>query len=152
MGGCLIMVRPVKFKTPEEMQELIDNYFETCDNRKKEIVTKQGEVITVKMPAPYHITGLCLHLDITNETLNQYQLKDRFSEPITRAKKKCEAYAVDQLFEGNKGNKADFVLTNNFNWKNKTENINNNLDINSSNFNKDKIKEANKLLDELINT
>ena len=30
-------------------------------------------------------------------------------------------YAVDQLFEGQKGNKADFVLKNNFKWEDRTK-------------------------------
>lgn len=115
--------RPVIYKTAEEMSIKIDAYFDEAESRWRPMITKKGDLIRVPAPAPVHITGLCDYLDISNETLNQYQKKPEFSEPITRAKRKCEAYAVSQLFEGQKGNKADFVLKNNFkeNWQEKTQ-------------------------------
>ena len=111
--------KPPAFNSVQEMQEKIDSYFHKCENREVDFITKEGVKIKVKSPAPEHITGLCLHLKITNETLNQYQKKPEYSESILQAKKRCEAYAVNALFEGQRGNKADFVLVNNFksDWK-----------------------------------
>lgn len=106
--------RPRKFKSVEEMQEKIDAYFYEKENRMVDFLLKTGDMIQVKKPAPIHITGLCDYLEICNNTLNEYQALEEFSSSITRAKKRCEAYAVDQCFEGEKGNKADFVLKNNF--------------------------------------
>lgn len=110
-----------KYKTPEEMIVKIDAYFAKAEDRVRSIVTKKGDVVQIGVPAPVHVTGLCEFLEISNQTLNNYQEREGFFEPITRAKLKCEAHAVDQLFEGQKGNKADFVLQHNFGWKNRSE-------------------------------
>lgn len=111
--------RPRIYTDPKELDKDIEEYFNERQSRVRPMITKTGQVVEVPAPAPQHITGLCVHLDMTNETLNQYQKKPEFSESIIRAKKRCEEYAVDQLFEGQKGNKADFVLKNNFKWEDK---------------------------------
>jgi hypothetical protein len=111
--------RPPKFSCIDDMQKLIDDYFYKCDNRYKEIVTKSGELMSVLSPAPRHIQGLCVHLDISRETLNEYEKLPKFSDTVKRAKRKCESYAVDQCFEGNKGNKADFILRCGYGWVDK---------------------------------
>lgn len=121
--------RPKKFNNVSEMEVLIQQYFHKCATRLKPAMNKQGypmvseegTVIEVISPAPIHVTGLCEYLEISNETLNQYQEDPEFSESIARAKKRCESYAVDQLFEGKSGNKADFVLKNNFKWEDRTK-------------------------------
>jgi hypothetical protein len=118
--------RPPIYTSSEELKKSIDAYFLDCAKRKRAFITKDGSVVMIPSPAPIHITGLCAYLEISNDTLRNYEkLGDVdgqfFGSTIARAKKKCEMYAVDQLFEGNKGNKADFVLKNNFKWKDKTE-------------------------------
>lgn len=123
--------RPKKFSTVAELEKKINYYFKEKENAKKKILNiKTGKEYTIKEQAPIHITGLCDYLGISNETLNQYEKKEGFSEPITRAKLKCEAYLVDQCICGNKGNKADFVLKNNYSdrWKEKVD-VNNTGDI-----------------------
>lgn len=105
-----------------DLEADIAAYFLACENRTREMITKEGKVIAVKAPAPEHITGLCCFLGISDDTLLNYQKSDElFGSVIARAKKRCEQYAVNALFEGQKGNKADFVLQNNFKWKNKNE-------------------------------
>lgn len=111
--------RPRAFNTPEEMQVLLDEYFEIKKGHVKKVVLKNETVVEVPDPEPVHLAGVCAYLGITYETLNQYQKKEEFSEPITRAKLMCEEYAVNMCFKGN--NKADFVLQNNFKWRNRSE-------------------------------
>ena len=118
--------RPPVFESSLELATQIEAYFLHCENRTKPFITKTGKVVEVKAPAPLHITGLCCFLGISDDTLNNYQklgddeeTQQFFGSVIACAKKRCEQYAVDQLFEGNKGNKADFVLKNNFKWEDK---------------------------------
>ncbi len=112
--------RPRKFKCVEDIAELINDYFEKCENRFITKVDRSGEVIQVPSPAPRHIQGLCVHLDICRDTLLEYEQLPEFSDTIKAAKRKCEAYAVDQCFEGKHGNKADFILKNGYGWSDKT--------------------------------
>ena len=112
--------RPRKYQSVEQMAKVIDDYFEKCENRFITKVSKDGEISQVPSPAPKHIQGLCVHLDICRETLLQYELLPEFSDTIKRAKRKCESYAVDQCFEGRHGNKADFILKNGYGWSDKT--------------------------------
>lgn len=113
--------RKRKFQSVEAMQIKIDEYFLKCAERTKEVVTKAGELIKVPSPAPLHIQGLCVHLDLSDQGLREYQELPEFSGAILRAKKKCEAYAVDQCYEGQKGNKADFILKNGYGWSDKQQ-------------------------------
>lgn len=115
--------RPVAFKTPQEMIDKMEQYFEEQSKFEFIYYDKLGNEKKRKLQAPIHIAGLCAFLGITNETLNQYAKKKGFSESISRAKKICEAYLVDQCIIGQKGNKADFVLKNNYplDWKEKVE-------------------------------
>ena len=61
-------------------------------------------------------------MGISNQELDEYQKKEEFSELIRRAKKKCEAYLVDQCV---RLHKADFILKNNFpaSWQDSNESL-----------------------------
>ena len=111
--------RPRAYNTVEEMQVLIDEYFEIKKGHTRKMVLKSGAIVEIPDPEPVHIAGLCAYLGLTNETLLQYQKKEEFSEPIKNAKQLCEEYAVNMCFKGK--NKADFVLMNNFGWRNRSE-------------------------------
>lgn len=93
--------RPLKFKTPEELQEKIDVYFEETDKEE------------------WTITGLALALDTYRQTLVNYEEKDEFMDTIKRAKLKVEnGYEIDLKKSGRTG--TIFALKN-FDWKDKTE-------------------------------
>lgn len=116
------LATPVKYSTVSAMERKIEKYFAERANRKVEIYSpKKGEVIEVAEPAPLHLTGLCDYLGISGHDLDEYQKKPEFAELIRRAKKKCEAYLVDQCV---RLHKADFILKNNFpaDWQDNAEN------------------------------
>jgi len=151
--------RPRSYTDSNELEKDIESYFESCEKREKQFITKKGEVIMINQPAPQHITGLCAFLGISNDTLNNYQAEgddeekgQYFGSVIARAKKRCEEYAVNQCFEGNKGNKADFILMNNFGWKNKTETDNKNppVVVQTVYIEKEEKEEYEKHIDEVI--
>ena len=120
--------RPPAYETVEEMQEIIDNYFEMCDgvllkDKRGEIIfDKWGQPIYLNQK-PYTVTGLALALGFTSrQTLLNYQGKPKFMDTITQAKLKIEDYAVQRLFDRDGVQGAKFTLINNFkDYKDKQE-------------------------------
>lgn len=124
--------RPRKFQSLEELADKINEYFNYCDSKKEEVVTNKGIKIIEK---PYTISGLCVFLDITRETLIEYSKIEEFSNTIKKAKLKIESYAENKLFSKDCNPIGIiFNLKNNFkeNWKDKQEveqNINANINV-----------------------
>ena len=82
---------------------------------------RSGNVIKTQV-RPYTISGLADALDMSRQSLLNYSKKEEFFDTITRAKRKCEVYAEEQLFDKNGVNGAKFSLANNFEgWKEKQE-------------------------------
>lgn len=115
--------RPLKFKTPEEMQEKIEEYFKSCyrpvmvfykDKNQYEIVKDNDGNVVKEQCRPFTMSGLAYALGIDRKTLLNYSEKDEFFHTITQAKQRCEIYAEERLFDrdGNRG--AIFSLSNNF--------------------------------------
>jgi hypothetical protein len=95
------MARPLKFKTPKEIEKKINAYFDECD--------KTGD--------PYTITGLALSLGATRQTLLNYEEREGFFDTIKKAKTRVEHYAEKRLF-GPSPTGAIFALKN-FGWSDK---------------------------------
>lgn len=132
--------RPKKYKNKKELQKKIDEYFESCYrpvivfNKEKCVneTVKDEEGKTIKEQyRPFTVTGLADALDMSRQSLLNYAENEEFFDTITRAKRKCELYAEERLYDrdGNRG--AMFSLSNNFsNWKDKQDiNANVNTDI-----------------------
>lgn len=120
--------RPPTYKTVEEIQEKIDQYFAQCEGAEK--VDADGNVLTDKYGKPIMfgrkpltITGLALALGFTSrQALLNYQAKAEFVDTITRAKTRIEQYAEERLFDKDGANGAKFSLANNFEgWKEKQQ-------------------------------
>lgn len=98
--------RPEKFLDPEELEKKGMEYIEDCRANNK----------------PITITGLCIWLDTTRDTLMEYQRKEEFSTTIKRLKLYAENYAENYLYNPN-GRAvvgAIFALKN-FGWADKME-------------------------------
>ena len=93
--------RPAKFDKPEEMQAVIDDYFESCFQI-VEIKKGEGEnqIIETKriQIEPYTVAGLALALGMTTQALRDYEKKDEFLCLIKEAKQKVEVFAESRLF------------------------------------------------------
>ena len=96
--------RPPKFESVEQMQEAIDKYF--ADLQEDEYVT---------------VSGLALALDMTRQTLCNYEHKDEFFYTIKKAKLRAEHAIEQRLMSGQATVGAIFNLKNNFDWKDKVE-------------------------------
>ena len=97
--------RPKLYTSADQMQQVIDAYFEEC---------KESE-------EPLTISGLALALDMTTETLRQYGEGEEFSSTVRKAKQKVENYVEKRLMAGGQAAGPIFNLKNNVGWKDKTE-------------------------------
>ena len=93
--------RPLKYETPEDLQLLIDEYFEQTP------VEKQT------------ITGLAIHLDTDRITLCQYEGRDQFANTVKKAKQRIEhAYELHGMEHRSS---FDIFRMKNMGWQDKTE-------------------------------
>lgn len=120
---------PPMYKTVQQMQEKIDEYFNLCegemffDENGCPMVTEKGFPIYKVNPKPPTVTGLALALGFTSrQALLNYQAKDDFVDTVTRAKSRVEEYAETRLFDKDGANGAKFSLANNFEgWREKQD-------------------------------
>ena len=88
--------RPLKFQSPEELKAGIDKYFADCDANNR----------------PYTITGFCLALDTTRETIREYEVRPEFVYAIKQAKERVAAYAEEHCFTARNPAGAIFLAKN----------------------------------------
>lgn len=119
---------PLIYKTPEEMQEKIDEYFRSregialTDEAGNPQVNKFGAIIYIKPPRPPTVTGLALYLGFAGrQALVNYQNRSQFKDTITRAKSRVEEYAEERLYDRDGQRGAEFNLRVNFGWKTETD-------------------------------
>ena len=120
--------RPPMYKSTEEIQEKIDDYFSACQGHV--LISDDGFAVTDKYgnavivdSRPLTITGLALALGFSGrQALLNYQERDEFVDTILRAKSQVEQYAEERLFDKEGANGAKFSLANNFEgWKEKQQ-------------------------------
>lgn len=112
--------RPPKYKSKEEIEEKIEQYFKDCeghpltDDEGNPVYNKWGYPVIVDRKPPT-VTGLALALGFsTRLSLLNYQGKKEFMNTITRAKSRVEQYAEERLFDKDGTSGAQFSLRNNF--------------------------------------
>lgn len=98
--------RPLKFQSPELLEDKINEYFAKCEAEKR---------------IPF-VTELAFHLDTSRETLCNYEEKEPYFDTIKRAKERCEMWLERNLIEGKVNPTGTiFNLKNNYGWRDKTE-------------------------------
>ena len=93
------------FSSPELLWEAACEYFQWCDEHpwlKKEVAKAGdhfGETVSVDIPRPYTIHGLCIYLDCDENTISRYAQDDNYKAfwVITR---KIKRIIYNQKFEG----------------------------------------------------
>lgn len=112
------MARPVKYETVEELQKVIDEYFDWCDNRTRTIYDdKTGKEVLVVYPAPYTMSGLARRLGLSRQGLMEYKAKPEFTQAIMDARERIHEDVETRLMETKNQSGAIFNLKNNFGWK-----------------------------------
>jgi len=92
-----------KYKTAEEMQVVIDDYFMYREAEDK----------------PVTMTGLAFALGFASrQSFVDYKKKSKaFADAITRARLRVEEYAESRLFDRDGAKGAEFTLRCNFGWR-----------------------------------
>lgn len=112
--------RPPKYKSKEEIEKKIEDYFKKCEGEilktddGKPFFDKFGNPVMIHQRPPT-VTGLALALGfVSRQGLLNYQGKKEFVDTITRAKSMVEAYTEERLFDRDGTSGAQFSLRNNF--------------------------------------
>lgn len=115
--------QPMTYKTVEELEEKVDSFFESDDAFL--INYKDGEEEKTFAPT---ISGLALHLGVDRRTIVNYSNKEEFFPTIKKARARIEAHLEKKLF-GNNVTGLIFNLKNNFDWKDKSEVAQTNIEL-----------------------
>lgn len=116
--------RPLAFKSVQELQDKIDEYFDFCDMRIiKGYSQKEEKEFAYISPAPYTMHGLARACGVDRDTIINYSHKEEFFGTIKEARNKVAEDVETRLMEGRAQAGAIFNLKNNFGWKdeNKTD-------------------------------
>lgn len=115
--------KPLAFKTVQELQDKIDEYFAFCDNRIKSVfVEKLGEQVTVSNPAPYTMSGLAYALGVDRKTILNYGNKEDYFHAIKNARARIESDVEARMSDKETFTPGlIFNAKNNFGWKDKSE-------------------------------
>lgn len=111
--------RPLKFETPEVLQQKIDEYFRWADGER---IDKEGNKIMV-LPIPYTIERLAVFLDCDRDLINEYEdERPEYTRTITRARRLILASKMERLNTTGTNTKGIiFDLSNNHNLVEKKE-------------------------------
>ena len=93
------MGRPLKIKSPEEMEQFWEAYKQECDNQEvltHDFSSKNSEFVSAKLKRSitYTIEGFCVYLGIARSKFYEtYANKKRYGDIVTRIREECEADA-----------------------------------------------------------
>lgn len=100
------MARPKLYSSVEDMQKIIDKYFEMCDKKEK----------------PYTMSGLAYALDMDRKSLLNYSKDEQFFPTIKKAKEKVEQQLEENALMGKANSTFTiFNLKNNYGWRDTVE-------------------------------
>ena len=118
--------RPLKYKTAEEMQAGIDEYFELCqpkyatDADGNVLKDNRGNPITELNPPT--ITGLALHLGFCNRSaMYDYEARGEFCHAVKTARSRCENWVEVNGLQGNTPPAMAIFALKNYGWSDKQE-------------------------------
>jgi hypothetical protein len=115
--------QPMAYKTVAELEEKVDSFFTSEDA----YIINEKDGVEEKIFAPT-ISGLALHLGVDRRTIVNYSNKEEFFPTIKKARARIEAHLEKKLF-GNNVTGLIFNLKNNFDWKDKSEVAQTNVDL-----------------------
>lgn len=111
------------YKTVAELEERVESFFTSEDA----YIINEKDGVEEKIFAPT-ISGLALHLGVDRRTVVNYSNKEEFFPTIKKARARIEAHLEKKLF-GNNVTGLIFNLKNNFDWKDKSEVAQTNIEL-----------------------
>lgn len=106
VGGQEGNTNALKYDNEEVLKELIDKYFQECDEKK----------------LPYTMSGLAYALKIDRKTLINYGKRESFSTLISEAKDRIQKQLEENALTGKYNAQFTmFNLKNNYGWQDKQE-------------------------------
>lgn len=158
---------PKKFLSPEHLQSLVGEYFESCMGpmfyKGQLMKDDEGKLVKTQVK-PFTLSGLALYLGITTETLRKYrtgkldtildEMKAEtddwltFSKVILRAKQTIEAYAEGRLYDKDGQRGAQFVLDCCYGWVSHKEQSDIDKAANDTKLRRDEFDLKKRLIDE----
>lgn len=114
--------RPMKYKTPAELQAAVDAYFASCRGHYRQdaagayVLDRSGRPI-LDEAVPLTMTGLQIALGFrSRQSLLDYRGRQTFSAVIERARLRIENYAEKRLFDRDGYSGAAWLLSTAFGW------------------------------------
>lgn len=110
--------RPPKYTDVKELEALIDEYFDYCDNKTKEVYSDKLGTMVMPDPEPYTMSGLAYALGVDRKTIVNYSKDDKFFHTIKNARAR-----VERDVERRMSDKSTFTpglifnAKNNFGWR-----------------------------------
>ena len=111
------------YKTVKELEEKVESFFTSEDA----YIINEKDGVEERVFAPT-ISGLALHLGVDRRTIVNYSNKEEFFPTIKKARARIEAHLEKKLF-GNNVTGLIFNLKNNFDWKDKSEVAQTNIEL-----------------------
>lgn len=93
------MGRPLKIKTPEEMEQMWEDYKADCDNQEvltHDFSSKNSEFVSAKLKRSitYTIEGFCVFVGISRQQFyDHYAKMKKYTDIVTRIREECEVDA-----------------------------------------------------------
>ena len=119
--------QPSYFKTPEELEEKVNEYFESIKGEfhMEEMEQPDGSFEDMKVwdvyPEPATITGLCLFLGFeSRQSFHDYAKRDGFSYAIKKSRLRVE-HEYEKLMNQSKQPTAQIFALKNLGWSDKQE-------------------------------
>jgi len=111
------------FKTVDELEEKVESFFTSEDA----FIINYKDEVEDKIFAPT-MAGLALHLGVDRRTLVNYSNKEEYFPTIRKARARIESHLEKKLY-GNNVTGLIFNLKNNFDWKDKSEVAQTNIEV-----------------------
>lgn len=113
--------RPLKFKSAEELQAKIDEYFKRCEERTGIFISKEGKKIEIPSPIIPTIAGLAYAVGVDRQTIYNYAEKDEFFDTIKNARDYIISLIESKLVNTNSNAGGIIFLAKNYGYQDKQE-------------------------------
>ena len=112
--------RPLKYESPELLEEAINSYFKKCEDHKEDELTMIG-VLQVNRPLIPTIAGLASHIGTDRMTIYNYANRDEFIDIIKNARNRIMGEIESGVVNGDKNPGGKIFVMKNYGYSDKQE-------------------------------